>query len=63
MNRKSRVCLESCKFMQPLVWRSPCVDDFIGVETACSAVPKTVQGCPPERGIALERLHCNHDNQ
>lgn len=63
MKRKSRVCLESCKFMQPSVWRGACVDDFIGVETACSAVPKTVQGCPPERGIVLERLHCNHDNQ
>lgn len=36
--------------MQPLVWGSPCVDDFIGVETAWSTVPKTVQGCPPERG-------------
>lgn len=49
--------------MQPLVGRRPCVDDFIGVETAWSAAPKTVQGYALERGSPLGRLHCNHDNQ
>lgn len=42
--------------------RNPSVDDFIGVETASSTVPKTEQGCPALRGIARKRLHCNHDN-